>query len=197
MRSTSASTNYVSQPAGALIKYFRYVNKIIKRNIHNPSHHPNSLCISDLHHVIVFLWELIRSSGLVAQAETSAEGMLHDTVSNRLRAESMLKPYLLDMLDVPVSLVALPLLKARSGSHTPSVLIPCLAPKGLLRKRKNLRYPFLASGVRPKRAKNTKAKKGLSHSSQYTETTPHFDVDHALVGASNGSQSEWTNVQPW
>lgn len=82
--------------------------------------------------------KLLCSSWLLAQAKTSAEGLLHDIVSNRFLAESMLKPYMLDTFDVAVALVPLPLLKITSGSSS-SVLSGCLAPKGLLRKRENLR----------------------------------------------------------
>lgn len=69
---------------------------------------------------------------------------------------SMLKSYLFEAFDVTVALFPLLLLKTTSGSPS-SVVTACLTPKGLIRKRNNLQYPFLASGVKPKSAKNTTA----------------------------------------
>lgn len=114
------------------------------------------VCISDLYRAMVSFCELFRSSWMVAQAEAFAGGQLHDIIIKHVRAESMLKAHLLDMFVVAVVLVPLPLLKTTSGNPS-SMMSPCLASKGLLRKRKNLRYPFLASGVSPKRTKNNKA----------------------------------------
>lgn len=100
----------------------------------------------------------------------------------------MLKPYLLETFDVKVVLAS-PSFPNISGNDS-FVLSTCLTPKGLLKKRKSLPYPFLASGVRPNREKNTNAQKGLTHSSQFSEYTFHRTIDHMLFGNNVGSQSE-------
>lgn len=87
---------------------------------------------------MVSVSELFRLAWLVAYAETSAGGLVHDIISKSSREEIMLKPYLLDMFDVAVALVPLPLLNTTSGNPS-SVISCCMTPKGLLKKRKNLR----------------------------------------------------------
>lgn len=119
----------------------------------------------------------------------------YSKVSKCLRADSMFKQYLVEMLDMAVVLASL--LSPNISENDSFTLSACLTPKDLPMKRKNLRYPFLASGVRPKRAKNTVARKGLTHSTQCIPNTSHVTVDHALFGKSTGSQSEWITVHPW
>lgn len=117
-------------------------------------------------------------------------------VGKCLCVESGSNTYLLAMFEIIVMLVPPPLLKTASG-NTSSIISVCLTPNGLPKILKSLRYSFLALGVSPKRAKNTRAKKGLIHSSQYAEANPHLNVDHTRMGRSTGFQSEWVSVQPW
>lgn len=64
--------------------------------------------------------------------------------------------YSLEVFDVTDSCRSFPLLKITSGKAT-SVLSACWARRGLVKKWKTLRYPCLASGVRPNRTKKTSA----------------------------------------
>lgn len=81
------------------------------------------------------------------------------------------------------------LLKTASDNPSSSLFI-CAGKNGVQRRQINLRYPALASGVSPNKAKNTRAMNGISHSPQCTVNTAHLSADHDFFGKRAGPQFE-------